>query len=34
MKSSVMIGKRPETNSSIAKCNGDYILSSGKDLDE
>lgn len=34
MKSSMMMGKRVETSSSIAKTNGEYILSSGKDLDE
>lgn len=32
-RNSVLIGKRPD-GSGITKCNGDYILSSGKDLDE
>lgn len=35
MKSSMMIGKRSDVNSSVTKTsNGEYILSSGKDLDE
>jgi hypothetical protein len=34
MKNSVLMNKRQTSSSMIKSTNGDYILSSGKDLDE